>query len=358
VIERAKQMLGQVDAWLRRHRYTRIARRAALGFLQHEALQNAGSMAYFSILSLFQLLVLAVVVLSFFVGHGEARDFVIEQIQLATPVDPDTIGDVIDGIIETRGGVSIFGLIFLIWGALGIFSAISKGIGSAFVSAQPRPFIQDKLIGLFMISVTGVLGITSVVIGLVTGIIQEAAADVLATIPGGSLALGTLGFALPLVLIFAAFLVLYRVVPNRPVSLSEVWPGAVVATVLWTALRVGFTWYTTSVAKYNSAFGPISAAISLLVFLYFASVIVLLGAEVARANVLEDELGRSAPAVPRTDEPAAESPASAAAEPESGSHGPSHEGPRPVAVLPGWAMAIGAAAAGFVVRWLSRRRRD
>jgi hypothetical protein len=87
-------------------------------------------------------------------------------------------------------------------------------------------------------------------------------------------------------------------------------------------------------------------------------VIVLLGAEVARANVLEDELGRSAPAVPRTDEPAAESPASAAAEPESGSHGPSHEGPRPVAVLPGWAMAIGAAAAGFVVRWLSRRRRD
>jgi membrane protein len=83
--------------------------------------------------------------------------------------------------------------------------------------------------------------------------------------------------------------VLYRVVPNRPVTLGEVWPGAVAATLLWTVLRFGFTWYATSIANYDTAFGPISAGISLLVFLYFASVIVLLGAEVARANVLEDQ---------------------------------------------------------------------
>jgi membrane protein len=63
----------------------------------------------------------------------------------------------------------------------------------------------------------------------------------------------------------------------------------VLATVLWTVLRVGFTYYATSVARYNTAFGPISAAISLLVFLYFANVVVLLGAELARANVLEDQ---------------------------------------------------------------------
>ena len=55
----------------------------------------------------------------------------------------------------------------------------------------------------------------------------------------------------------------------------------------------GFTYYTTNIANYDTAFGPISATISLLVFLYFASVIVLLGAEVARANVLEDARRRS-----------------------------------------------------------------
>ncbi|HEX6140892.1 MAG TPA: YhjD/YihY/BrkB family envelope integrity protein, partial [Candidatus Limnocylindria bacterium] len=125
MLDRVKRLARRADAWLLRHRWTRIGRRAVLGFLQHEALQNAGSMAYFTILSIFQLLVLAVVVLSFFVGQGEARRFVTDQIQAATPLDADTIGNVIDAIIASRGGISLFGVIFLVWGALGIFSAVS-----------------------------------------------------------------------------------------------------------------------------------------------------------------------------------------------------------------------------------------
>jgi hypothetical protein len=76
-------------------------------------------------------------------------------------------------------------------------------------------------------------------------------------------------------------------------------PGAIVATILWTALRFGFTWYATSVARYDSAFGPLSTGITLIVFLYFASVIVLLGAEFARARTIDDEVGRIAQADPR-----------------------------------------------------------
>jgi membrane protein len=66
-------------------------------------------------------------------------------------------------------------------------------------------------------------------------------------------------------------------------------PGAIVAALLFTVLRSGFTWYATDVARYESFFGPISAVISLLVFLHLASMVVLLGAEIARANVLEDD---------------------------------------------------------------------
>jgi membrane protein len=289
MIDQFKRLAAGVDAWLLRHRWTRVLRQAVFGFLKHEALQNAGSMAYFSILSVFQLLVLGVVAATFVVGEGEARQFVVDQIRSGSPLDTDSISAVIDAIIESRGGISLFGLVFLVWSALGVFSAVSKGVSRAFSAATPRPFWQDKLIGLLLMTVTGLLGVASVVIGIVTGIVQSAADDALAGVPGGYVALSAIGFALPLVLIFAAFLVLYRVVPNRPVTLREVWPGAVAATLLWTILRIGFTFYATNIANYETAFGPISAAISLLVFLYFASVIVLLGAEVARANVLDDE---------------------------------------------------------------------
>jgi membrane protein len=290
MLDTLKRSLATVDRWLQRHRSTRVARRATIGFMQHEALQHAGSMAYFAVLSIFQLLVLGVVVFSFFVGEGEARQFVIRQVQAGSPIDATTVAAVIDSVIQSRGGITLVSFAFLAWSALGVFGAVSKGISAAFVAAKPRPFVQDKLIGLVLMGTTGLLLVASVVIGLVTGIVQAAAAPAVERVPGGGLALSAVGLLAPLLLVFIAFVVLYRVVPNRPVRLGEIWPGALVAAVLWTLLRIGFTYYATSIAHYDTAFGPISAAISLLVFLYFASVVILLGAEVARANVVEDEL--------------------------------------------------------------------
>jgi membrane protein len=345
MIDRVKRLAAGVDAWLLKHRWTRVLRQAVLGFLQHEALQNAGSMAYFSILSVFQLLVLGVVVATFFVGEGEARQFVVDQIRAGSPLDTNSISAVINAIIQSRGGISLFGLIFLIWSALGVFSAISKGVSKAFSAAPPRPFWQDKLIGVLLMTVTGLLGVASVVIGIVTGIVQSAAGEVVAGVPGGYMALSLIGLVLPMLLIFVAFLVLYRVVPNRPVTVREVWPGAVAATLLWTILRIGFTYYATNIANYETAFGPISAAISLLVFLYFASVIVLLGAEVARANVLENEAeDRAAASATTHQDPVRTAPESMSARTDARG-------------APPWALALGAAIAGLAVRVLSRRRR-
>jgi membrane protein len=257
-------------------------------------------MAYFSVLSMFQLLVLGIVVGSFVLGQGEARDFVIEQVQAGSPIDADTVAGVIDAAIESRGSMTVIGFGFLLWSALGIFSALSNGISRVFENAPPRPFLKDKLVGLLLMAITGMLAIASLVIGIVTGVLQQAADDLLTELPGGGTVVWLIGLLVPILLIFLAFWVIYKVVPNRPVRWLEVLPGAVVAALLWTALRFGFTWYATSIANYDSAFGPLSTGITLLVFLYFASVIVLLGAEFARASALEDEVtGAIAAADPR-----------------------------------------------------------
>jgi membrane protein len=353
MVDRLKRMVHIADAWIIRHRWSRVSRRAIIGFLRHNALNNAGSMAYFAILSIFQLLVLGVVVLSFFLGDGKARDFVISQVQSATPLTSDSVSSIIDGIIQSRGGIGLISLVFLVWGALGIFSALNKGIASAFVRSQPRGFVKDKLIGLALIAITGLLGLASIAIGVVTGIVQGMATDVLSRVPGGSFAVGLFGFAAPIVLIFIAFLAVYRLTPNRHVSLAEVWPGALVATLLWIVLQYGFTYYATSVANYDSAFGPISAGISLLVFLYFASVVVLLGAEVARANVLDDEVPYPEPAFTpaagrgRDAQPVAGEAAQVAYEEAERTD----DGRR----LPGWSLALGGALAAALVRWIAAR---
>lgn len=341
MIDRAKRFLAGLDAWSMRHGVTRVSRRALTGFLAHEGLQYAGSMAYFGVLSIFQLLVLGVVVGSFVLGEGEARQFVVEQVAAASPLDPELIGGVIDAVSESRGSMTIIGIAFLAWSALGVFSALSGGIGRVFENAPPRPFLQDKLVGIVLMGTTGALAVASLVIGLVTGIIQEAAADVMATLPGEGPAIWLIGLLVPILLIFLAFWIIYRVVPNRPMSWAEVLPGAIVAALLWTVLRFGFTYYATNIADYDSAFGPLSTGVTLLVFLYFASVIVLLGAEFARASALDDEIDAIAAADPRLLPVVVGMPPGSAPAPKRG--------------ISRWLVLAGGALIGFVVGRFSKR---
>lgn len=344
MVDRIKQIAYRTDAWFIGHRSTRIIRRATIGFLHHNALNNAGSMAYFAILSVFQLVVLGVIVLSYFLGEGAARNFVIEQVVAATPLDSETVAGIIDGVIASRGGVGIVSIIFLLWGALGLFSALNRGIASAFVTAKERDFLRDKLVGLAIVALVAVLVLLALGIGFLTNILRHSASDVIASVPGGETALTLFGLLVPLVLVFLAFLAIYRITPNRPVSLGEVWPAAVVATILWSVLRIGFTYFATEVANYDTVFGPISTAIILLIFLYFASVVVLLGAELARANVLDDELA----ARPLSGDTAIEVPVRG----EASLARPPVSDPR---ALPGWSMAIGGIVARRVLRRIRRR---
>ncbi|MGH2427921.1 MAG: YihY/virulence factor BrkB family protein [Candidatus Limnocylindria bacterium] len=344
MIERAKRLAGDLDRWSLRHRAARVTRRAVSGFLAHEALQYAGSMAYFGVLSIFQLLVLAVVVISFVAGEGAGRAFVLDQVTAGSPIDRETVAGVIDASIESRGQITIIGLAFLLWSGLGVFSALSGGIGRAFEAAPRRGLVKDKLVGLLLMGLTGLLALASLVIGIVTGVLQRLADDAIGGLPGQGIALNVIGSVVPIILIFFAFWIIYRVVPNRPVTFGEVWPGAVVAAALWTILRFGFTYYATNVADYDSAFGPIATAVTLLVFLYFASVIVLLGAEFARANALDDELAASHVADPRLLPVAADSPVSGPGEPTRRRGG-----------LPRWAFLAGGALIGLVAGRLTKR---
>ena len=286
---RWRRLLDAADRWASRWRTTRVGRRAIVGFAEHDGGAVASSMAYFAILSVFQVVVLGVIVFSFLLGEGEARRILIGRLDRALPLEPGTVASIVESIIESRGGVTLVSAPLLAWGSIGFFGALATGVGRAFATSTRRPFWQDKLIALLLLGGSGLLTLIAVGIGLGEGIASRLADRIPGGGNSGQLLVGVLGFALPIVLVLVALLVIYRVVPNRRVTFRQVLPGAIVATLLFTLLRAGFTWYATDVARYESFFGPISTVISLLVFLHFASMVVLLGAEIGRANVLEDD---------------------------------------------------------------------
>ena len=291
MVERWQRLLRAADGWFELRRSTRVARRAISGFAEHNGAEVAGSMAYFAVLSLFQVIVLGVIGFSLIIGEGEARRIFVGRLDSALPLEPGTVGAIVDSIIASRGGITLVSLPILAWGALGFFWALSTGVGRAFAAPTRRPFWQDKLIGLLLLAGAGLLAVIAVAIGIGASVAAQLATRLPRGGTGSQLALDLVGLLLPMLLVLVALLVVYVVVPNRRVRLRQAWPGALVATLGFTVLRIGFTWYATEVARYESFFGPISTVITLLVFLHLSSAVVLLGAEIARANVLDDERG-------------------------------------------------------------------
>jgi membrane protein len=289
MVERWKRLVEAADSWASRWRTTRVARRAVAGFAEHDGGAVASGMAYFAILSVFQVVVLGVIVFSFVLGEGEARRILIGRLDEGLPLEPGTVGSIVESIIESRGGVTLISIPLLAWGSIGFFGALATGVGRAFATSTRRPFWQDKLIALLLMGGAGLLTLGSIGIGLAEGIATRLANRIPGGERSGELLISLAGLLVPILLVLVALVAIYRVVPNRKVTLRQVLPGAIVAALLFTVLRSGFTWYATDVARYESFFGPISTVISLLVFLHLASMVVLLGAEIARANVLEDD---------------------------------------------------------------------
>ncbi len=274
------------QVWLDEHRSTRVARGAITGFIAHDVLQYAGAMAYFAVLSMVNLFILGVVVLTFVVGEGTARTVVVDRVTQTLPLAGPDVGRLIDRAIEARGGVTIAGIVLLVWSALGVFGALAGGVSRVFTGTPRRPFWKERLIGLALLGATGVIAITSVALGFVTQLVEDGLSARI-SLPGIGPLFSVIGLLISALLIFVSFLVVYRVVPTRPLPLRHAIPGALVASALWTVLRIGFVFYATRVAKYDTVFGPIGTAVSLLVFLYFSSVVLLLGAEVSRASAQE-----------------------------------------------------------------------
>lgn len=82
---------------------------------------------------------------------------------------------------------------------------------------------------------------------------------------------------------------LYYFGPYRKQRWRYVWPGAMLATVLWLGATSGFAWYVVHIGHYNVMYGSVGAGIALLVWMYLMAAIALIGcefnAEYERANV-------------------------------------------------------------------------
>jgi membrane protein len=93
------------------------------------------------------------------------------------------------------------------------------------------------------------------------------------------LAFGLLRYLLALAATVFVTGLMYYTGPNRAMKFRSVWPGAMLATLLWLLATSVFALYVRHIANYNVLYGSIGAVIALLVWMYLLAVIALFGCE-------------------------------------------------------------------------------
>lgn len=84
--------------------------------------------------------------------------------------------------------------------------------------------------------------------------------------------------AIMLLFVFTAMTVLYRIAPCRDWTLWRlIFPGAIVATLLWVVTSLGFSWYVAHFASYSATYGPLGAVAAVMMWLFVSAYVVLFG---------------------------------------------------------------------------------
>ena len=240
--------------------------------------QWAAAIAYYSLLSLFPLLLAAIAIAAHFVDQQWAIEQISQLIRGLVPSGTQFIREVIENIIETRGQVGIISILVLIWSGSRVFGVITRALNIAYHVSEPYNFFKRTLVELLMTFTIGILFVLALgsrlLITFIEGIMPF-------FIFQGYSFYQFLSYAVPAVLLVLSLFLIYQYVPRRRVAWWAALAGALLFTSLFLVAQPLFTGYIQTFANYSMVYGPLAILVTLILWIWIAANLLLLGGELA-----------------------------------------------------------------------------
>ena len=256
-----------------------ILRVAFQRFGAERGAEASASMAYYALFSIFPMLLVLIVIGSFFVDRIVVQNQLLSLLQGVIPgVEEVVIGN-IEQVLQLRGAVTFFALISLTWSATSVFNILVKNINRAFPTAAVPDFFKGRLMGIFMVLILIILMLLSFGVSTLTGLIPAIKVPLNDMYLHETFIWQIGAFLVPIGFNFLMFWALYYWIPTVKVSRKASVLGGLVAGVAWELLNNVFTWYLSSgSSQYRLVYGSVGMIVALLFWIYMTAMITLLGA--------------------------------------------------------------------------------
>lgn len=249
----------------------------------------SASIAFFSFLSIFPLVLGIVAIGSQFLDSEEVQHRIVEFLYKVLPGSGDFVTGNIEAMIRLRGAVGIASVVVLLWSARKMVGALTRGINVAlglkrnyaFFLSPLRNFGLTVTVSILLFVAMSVSPVADLLDGLDLGGLDDTA-RALTDLAGGRLG--------SIALTFLVLTCIYWLLPYERPARTPLLTGAAVASVLIELGKEVFLLYVGNVSRLEAVYGSLTSIIVLLIWLYVSARFVLFGAEVM-AVCEEDRVG-------------------------------------------------------------------
>jgi len=260
--------------------FGRFLRHAVRRYRRDNGLQVAAALSYSSLLALVPMAAITLALISAMPALDEVRaDLLFDIYSTVLPETQIEISEHFEDLVKNAGNMTTFGLIGLAVMVVLLFSTVVQTLNRIWRVTKPRPFLLQFSIYLSLLIFGPILfGASLTLTSYLFAIAEERGYAEYATyatrLPG-------ITYAVPLVLAWIGYTVVYFLVPYTRVRLRDAAVGGLVAAVLFEILKNGFGLYVSYVPTYQTIYGALAAIPILLIWLHAAWTTLIIGAELA-----------------------------------------------------------------------------
>ena len=242
---------------------------------------GAAALAFYLTLAIFPALIFVMAVIPY-LPIKDVDQAIMDSLGQALPRDAyELVAGVVREVTSNRrGGLLSFGLLATLWAASAGMYAIMQQLNITYDVKEARNFIRARATAIMLSLLFGLLVIGAFSLIVLGGRIEDWIGN-------------RFGFADALVTFFAVFrwivivlalllgfAIIYYVGPNVEQKFKFITPGSLLGVTLLIIMSLGFTLYIRNFANYSATYGSIGAVIILMLWLYIAGLVILLGSEI------------------------------------------------------------------------------
>jgi membrane protein len=264
--------------------------------VRHHALQVAAALAYYFALSAIPCVIFLSAVVGF-IPVPHLFDHILGLMARLLP--PDTIlaaYPILRDVLSSRHITWLsFGMLGTIWVASSAFDAMIEALDIAYDAKDDRPIWKTRLLAIILAAITGGLLLIAFAVNLLGPRFGDWLAARLELSSIFAAVWPALRWTIAIGFAVLGVEVLYFLAPNVKQRFLATLPGAILSVAAWNGLSFVLGIYFRHFANYNHTYGTLAGLVAFMVWLYWTSFALLVGAELNAELAKESERGRVLP---------------------------------------------------------------